>query len=271
VLPPLELLFEPDGLVAFDLPPALAAVYPGTLGFDPPRLFANFVSTLDGVVAIPSIPNSNKLVAAGSSSDRLVMGLLRACADAIVIGSGTLAAAPSSLWTAEQAFPAAAGDFAELRRRLGLDPSPRIVVLSASGLIDPAHPVFAAGALVFTTDEGAARLAGQLPEATTTVALGAGPLLDPAEWWPLLRERGHRLVLSEGGPHVLGSLLEARVVDELFLTLSPLVAGRIAADPRLALVEGVDLTADGPVDMRLLGVRRDVEHLFLRYEVTSRT
>src|SRR5262249_22211030 len=99
VLAPLELLYEPDDLVAFSLPEEIASVYPGTLGFPEPRVFANFVSTLDGVVAIPSVPNSNKVVAGGSSSDRFVMGLLRACADTLVIGSGTLAAAPRSLWT----------------------------------------------------------------------------------------------------------------------------------------------------------------------------
>ena len=43
-------------------------------------MFANFVSTIDGVVAIPSLPSSNKLVAGGSAADRFVIGLLRACA-----------------------------------------------------------------------------------------------------------------------------------------------------------------------------------------------
>jgi riboflavin biosynthesis pyrimidine reductase len=271
LLPPLELLYEPDDLVAFDLPPALAAVYPGTLGFPEPCVFANFVSTLDGVVAIPSVPNSNKLVAGGSSSDRFVMGLLRACADALVIGSGTLSAAPSSLWTPAQAFPDAADDFAELRRRLGRPASLEVVVLSASGLVDPSHPLFASGAVLLTTDDGAARLGGSVPGETAVVSLSDGPLLDLADAMLVLRERGHLRVLTEGGPHVLGSLLDAGVVDDLFLTLSPLVAGRIAADPRLALVEGTDLTAGSPVTTRLAGVRRDVDHLFLRYQVTSGT
>ena len=52
----MELLFEAPGLPAFELPEELAAVYGGSLGFEEPRVFANFVSTLDGVVAIPSLP-----------------------------------------------------------------------------------------------------------------------------------------------------------------------------------------------------------------------
>ena len=267
MIAPLELLYEPAGLPAFDLPPGIAAIYPGALGFDEPSVYANFVSTLDGVVAIPSIPNSNKLVAGGSASDRYLLGLLRACADVLVIGSGTMKAAPNSLWTPEQAFPDAGGDFAELRRRLGRTPSLQLVVLSASGRLDPGHPALAAGALVLTTDEGAARLAPQLPEAATALSLGPGPSLDVAAAIALLRERGHTSILTEGGPQVLGSLLAARLVDELFLTLSPLLAGRIPADPRFAMVEGVDLVPNGPPGGRLTGVRRDVDHLFLRYEL----
>jgi riboflavin biosynthesis pyrimidine reductase len=240
-------------------------VYGGTLGFDEPRLYTNFVATVDGIVAIPSVASSNKLIAAGSASDRFVMGLLRACADALVIGSGTLAASPRSVWTPEQAFPDAADGFAELRRRLGRRPGPEVVVLTASGQVDPAHPAFEAGAVVVTTTEGAARLAPRLPGAAVVIPLGAGPDLDAAATVAALRDRGHRLILSEGGPHTVGPLLSAGLVDELFLTVSPLLAGRPELDRRLGLVEGVDLLPIGPAATRLLGLRRDGDHLFLRY------
>ena len=264
---PLELLYEPDGLPGFDLPGELAVVYPGTLGFEEPRLFANFVATADGVVAIPSVPQSNRLIAGGSAADRFVMGLLRACADALVIGSGTLRASPRGIWTPEQAYPDAAAGYADLRRRLGRKPGLEVVILSASGAVDPAHPAFAAGALVVTTDEGAAFLAGKLP-AASILPVGPGPLLDVKAAVALLHDRGDRLILSEGGPHVFGSLLAAGLVDELFLTVSPLLTGRLAGEERLALVEGADLLPDGPPELRLLGVRRDGGHLFLRYELT---
>src|SRR5919206_3135933 len=130
---PLELLYEPEGLPAFDLPRKLAALYPGSLGFEAPRLYANFVATADGVVAIPSVEQSNKLIAAGSAADRFVMGLLRACADAVVLGSGTLVASPGGVWTPRQASPDASDDYDALRTKLRLSAAPEVVVLSASG------------------------------------------------------------------------------------------------------------------------------------------
>ena len=263
--PALELLFEAEGLPELELPDDLGARYGGSIGFEEPRLIANFVASVDGVVAIPSIRGSNKLIAGESESDRFVMGLLRACADALVIGSGTLRASPASVWSPEQACPSAAGGYAELRRRLGKPGHPEVVVLSASGRVDPAHPSFEAGAVVLTTDAGAERLAVRLPSAATVVSLGAGTTLDPGRIVAALRERGHGLILSEGGPHAIGPLLAAHLVDELFLTVSPLLVGRAEDDPRLALVEGADLLPGGPLEARLLGIRREGDHLFLRY------
>jgi riboflavin biosynthesis pyrimidine reductase len=264
---PLELLYEPEGLASFELPDELADLYGGSLGFEEPRLVTNFVATVDGVVAIPSLPQSNKLIAGGSPADRFVMGLLRACADVVVLGSGTLLASPGGLWTPGQAFPDAAGPYAELRRRLGRHEDVAVAVFSASGSVDPSHPAFRRGAVVLTTDEGAAFLAARLP-AEQIVRLGPGPFLDAAAGIGALRDRGHRLILSEGGPRLFGSLLEAGLVDELFLTVSPLLAGRAGGDERLALIEEADLVPGGPAALRVLGVRRDREHLFLRYELT---
>jgi riboflavin biosynthesis pyrimidine reductase len=261
----LELLYEPAGLPAFELPSALAARYPGSLGFESPCLFANFVETADGVVAIPSVEQSNKLIAAGIAADRFVMGLLRASADAVLVGSGTLAASPRGRWTPEQAFPDAAAEYDELRKVLGLAASPEIVILSSSGALDPSLPVFEHGALVVTTDIGRTLLGDRLPSASTLLSLGPGTAIDPIAAVGALRARGHRLLLHEGGPHVIGSFFAAGVVDELFLTVSPLLTGRTLLDPRLALVEGADLLPG--VRMRLLGVRRDADHLFVRYGI----
>ncbi len=265
---PLELLYEADGPPRFELPDELAALYGGSLGFEEPRLFANFVATADGVVAIPSVPQSNKLISGANAADRFVMGLLRACADVVVIGSGTLLASPGGVWTPEQAYPDAAESFAALRRRLGRPPEVEVVVLTASGAVDPGHPAFAAGAIVVTTDEGAAFVAGRMP-AEQVVSLGPDSLLDVAAAVACLHDRGHRLILSEGGPRVFGSLLAAGLVDELFLTVSPLLVGRAADDERLALVEATDLLPGGPAHARLLGLRRDGDHLFLRYELRA--
>ena len=264
---PLELLYEPDGLAAFELPDELAALYPGSLGFEAPRVFANFVATADGVVAIPSLEQSNKLIAGGSAADRFVMGLLRACADAVVVGSGSLAASPGGRWTAKQAFPDAAAPYDALRSALGLSPVPEIVILSASGGVDPSHPLFEAGALVLTTDAGRTLLGDRLPNASTVVALGPGHTVDPIAAVGALRARGHQLILHEGGPHAIGSFFESNVVDELFLTISPLLVGRVVLDPRLALVESADLLPGRR--LRLIGARRDTDHLFLRYAILT--
>jgi riboflavin biosynthesis pyrimidine reductase len=266
---PLELLYEAPGLAAFNLPEELRHDYGGPLGFEAPRLYANFVASADGVTAIPSIPQSNKLIAGGSASDRFVMGLLRACADALVIGSGTLNASPGGRWTPEQAYPAAADAFADLRARLDRPPTLELVVLTARGSIDPSHPALAAGAVVLTTDLAADKLERQLPATATVIPVSTGPGVEVRAALELLRNRGHRVILSEGGPHLLGAMLEARLVDELFLTISPLLVGRTGVDERLALVEGADLVADGPVEAKLLSLRRDGGHLFLRYELSS--
>jgi riboflavin biosynthesis pyrimidine reductase len=238
----LSLLYEPAGLPAFDLPEALADLYPGTLGFPESCVFANFVATVDGVVAIPSMPQSNKLVAAGNPADRFVMGLLRACADAVIVGSGTVAASPGGLWTPAQAYPDGAALFAELRESLGLPPEPEVAILSLSGNVDPNHPVLAAGAHVL--------------------------IGEPADVISALHARGHRRILHEGGPHVIGSFLAAGLVDELFLTVSPLLTGRTSLDERLALVEGADLLPG--TSLHVLGARIETEHLFLRYGILPR-
>jgi riboflavin biosynthesis pyrimidine reductase len=263
----LELLYEPAGLVSLDLPAELAERYPGSLGFDGPRVVANFVSTLDGVVAIPSLERSNRLIADASADDRLVMALLRACADAILVGSGTLAAAPRSLWTAQSAFPEQADALAELRRRIGRPPVPELAIVTGSGLLDPSHPAFERGALVLTTVAGAEALAGRLPEASEALPLGDGPAVDLGRVLELLRGRGRELVVVEAGPHLVGSLLADELVDELFLTLSPLLAGRMEGRTRLGLVEGLELLPDARAAGRLLGVRRGGAHLFLRYQL----
>jgi len=75
---PLDVLFEGERPRAADLPSELARLYGGGVGFEEPCLYSNFVSTIDGIVALPSVPQSNVLIADSSEGDRFVMGLLRA-------------------------------------------------------------------------------------------------------------------------------------------------------------------------------------------------
>jgi riboflavin biosynthesis pyrimidine reductase len=243
----------------------LRRLYGGSIGFPEQCTVVNFVETLDGVVAIPDVPRSNALIAAESDADRFVMALLRACADVILVGSGTLLASPQGTWRPDRAYPPAAEALVELRRRRGLPEQPRVAVVSTGATLDVSHPVLPSGALVLTTAGAEAGLRTSLPAEAEVVAVNDGESVDLARALELLRGRGYGVVLSEGGPTVLGSLLASRLVDELFLTLSPLVAGRALGGVRLSLVEGIELLPDVRVEGALLSARRSGGHLLLRY------
>src|SRR5581483_2208334 len=217
---------------------------------------------------IPDLLQSNKLISDGNEADRFVMGLLRACADAVLVGSGTMLASPGTLWTAERGYPPAADSYAELRRRLHRPARPEVAIVTASGAIDVDHPVLAEGALVLTTERGAAKLAHHIPPPAEVVALPGSDEVDLRAAVACLRERGNALILSEGGPTLFGSLLSAGLVDELFLTISPLLAGRAHGDAgRSGLVEGTELLPGNRSQRRLLGIRTHGDHLFLRYRL----
>jgi riboflavin biosynthesis pyrimidine reductase len=267
-LDPFDVLYDVDGLPRTGLPDELARLYGGDLGFAETCLYANFVASIDGVVAIPPMPRSNEFIAGDSDADRFLMGLLRAFAELVLVASGVLRASPRGTWQPQAIYPPAAADYAALRERLGASAAPEVAVLTGHGSIDPGHPLLESGALVLTSEAGADRLAGHLPAASTVVALGPDPEIDPVAVVDALRARGHRRILCEAGPHTFGSLLEAGVVDELFLTTSPLLVGDAGPGSRFALVEGADL-APAATRARLLGVRRHGSYLFQRYALTG--
>jgi riboflavin biosynthesis pyrimidine reductase len=258
----LQLLWERAGLPQGDLPGGLRELYGGGLGFDEPCVFANFVETLDGVVAIPAVERSNALVADSNDDDKFLMGLLRASADVVLIGSGTLLASPRGRWRPDGVYPQAKEEFAELRARLGKAERPAVAVVTSGASLDVDHPVLAEGALVLTTAAGAVRLDGAVRE---VVAVNEGDWVDLRAALALLRERGHAHVLAEAGPTTFGELVAEGLVDELFLTVSPVLAGRLGAGRRLGLVEGVELLPQTRAAPHLLSLRRSGDHLFARY------
>ena len=138
------------------------------------------------------------------------------------------------------------------------------MVVTAGGTFDPSHPVLEAGALVLTTAEAADRLRTVVPVATEVLTVNEGDTVDLAAALELLRARGYSVIVSEAGPSMFGSLVASRLVDELFLTVSPLLAGR-GASTRLGLVEGVELLPEMRVAGRLRSARAHGSHLFLRY------
>lgn len=271
----------PEGASALPLPPALQVLY-GELGFPSPAgrpyVISNFVSTLDGVVSLGLPGKSGGGEISGfNRHDRALMGLLRAASEAVVVGAGTLRAVPRHIWTAEYVSPDLQADFQALRSSLGYGPTPLNVILSGSGQLDLAAPVFASGqvrVLVVTTSAGAERLAAQRVPAGVTVraaknatgrSVSAGAVL--AEITDCIGNPAPR-VLLEGGPRVMGDFFAEQQIDELFLTVAPQVAGR--ADDALAerpgLVAGRLLAPDQPVWGTLASVHQAGSHLFLRYQ-----
>jgi riboflavin biosynthesis pyrimidine reductase len=250
----IDVLWEADGLPEQPLPDQLRALYGGGLGFESPLLYANFVQTVDGVVAMPELEKSNALVADDSAADKFVMGLLRAAADVILIGSGTMLASPKGMWRPAGVYPQTADAFAELGE-------PAVAVVSSGASLDPNHPVLQR-AVLLTTTRGAEQFADVLPD---VVAVNDGDWVDLRAAVGVLRERGYGRILSEAGPTVFGSLLAEDLVDELFLTVSPVLAGRLQVGKRLGLVEGVELLPQVRRAGRITSVRRSEDHLFLRY------
>ena len=204
-------------------------------------------------------------------ADRFLMALLRACADAVLLGAGTLRATPGHLWTPAHVFPQHAESFAGLRRALGRNPEPRLVVITATGAIDASHVAIQHGALIFTTMRGADACRRLVSESCEIVVTGEGEEVDLAAVIRELRNRNLGVILTEGGPHLMGELIDHGLLDEAFLTVSPVVAGR-AGEGRLGMVEGVELLPKRGVWSRLLSARRHGDHLFLRYglRVTGR-
>lgn len=257
---PLELFFERDDLPVFGLPSGLAVPYGGDLGIGRPRVYANFVSSVDGVVSLREGGESGRIVSGGSEADRFVMALLRASADAVLIGAGTFRRAAGDRWHSDSAFPEAGDLFASLRARLGLRPQPLLVVVTASGKIDTAQPALG-DALIVTTPAGEAALRGNL-RAEARVAVLDSDRIGGAPLMGLLHEEGLDRVLTEGGPSLVGQLVKEGQVDELFLTVSPKLFGRAGGDGRKSLIDGVDLAGRA---LELLSGRRGGSHLFLRY------
>jgi len=242
---------------------------------DRPTVAVNFVSTLDGVVALDRAgATGGREISGASEPDRFLMGLLRSMADAVLVGAGTVRSGRAHAWTPGHVHPSSAAAFARWRRELGLKAyQPTTIVVTASGDLDRDHPGLTrpdVPVIVATTTAGATRL-GDLGrrENVEVVALAAGERVPVGALLEHLRDRGYDLVLSEGGPTLFGALLEARAVDELFLTLAPQVAGRSDRITRLGLVEGVGFAPATAPWARLRSVMRSDDHLFLRYGLTD--
>ena len=276
-LAPLETLHETKRGTVLPLPPGLARLY-GRLRMPRararPHVISNFVTTLDGVVSLNVKGHSSGADISGwSKQDRMVMGLLRAIADVVIVGAGTLAVDRHHVWTAEGIFPGLADEYRRLRAALGKRGPPLHVIVSGSGRLDLGLRVFASGevpALVVTTAAGAKQLRKQrAPDSVEIHAVrtrgGAGAIRAHAILGEVSRVNAGKLILVEGGPRLLGDFYAEHLLDEQFLTLAPQLAGRDAGDRRLSLVMGKSFAPRSPLWGTLADLRRGSSHLFLRY------
>jgi riboflavin biosynthesis pyrimidine reductase len=242
-----------------------------TLRSDRPTVVANFVSTVDGVVALDrSGASGGRDISGGFGPDRFVMGLLRATADAVLVGAGTVRASSSHVWQPAHVFPASADGYAAWRRSLGLTAAPATVIVTASGDLDTDHVALANPSVpivVVTTAAGARRLGRRVD--IEVVAVGERDRVPVHALLELLDRRAIRVVLSEAGPTVFSELVAAGAVDDLFLTVSPQLVGRSDATPRLGLVEGVGFAPGLAPWAALRSVMRARDHLFLRYDLSK--
>lgn len=219
-----------------------------------PYVVCNMVSTVDGRAAL-----SGKSGGLGNAADHELFHELRTAADAVMVGSGTLRTERYGRLVRDP-------DRRARREAAGRSPDPIGCVVSRSLRLPTEIPLFQdpdSTIVVYTSSERelapcrARVLVSRLPEAELTLTSVLGRL----------RADHHvRSLLCEGGPTILGALLAEGLVDELFLSLAPKLAG---GGHDLTTVEGPGLT--DPVELELAWALESGGCLFLRYMIDPLT
>jgi riboflavin-specific deaminase-like protein len=210
-----------------------------------PLVAMNFASTADGRATIEGVSGP-----IGSSTDTELLSRLRTRFDAVMIGAGTMRAERYGRLVNDP-------ETREWRERLGLPHDPLMVIVSGRLDLPWDAPLFTeagASVLVFTASEA------DPPEtaASLLVVRHEGAVDVAAALRHLHEDRGVRALLSEGGPRLHGQMQAAGLVDELFLTIAPKLAGGEA--PRV--LEG---ELPGVIDLELAWLLEEDGELFARY------
>jgi riboflavin biosynthesis pyrimidine reductase len=254
------------------LPEAIRAVYQGDWVIPQTDnglyCFSNFVMSHDGRVSfnVPGHEGGGD-VSDFNPHDQWLMGLLRARADAVIVGANTLRTESEHIWTSEFIYPRDAAGFASLRDAESRSRTPLQVFVTRSGDITPDAAVFHDASLsvvVVTSVEGQNNLAVSALPNVSMITAGEKDVDIPQALRRLRDEFGVQTVLCEGGPRVYGAFISSQVLDEEFLTLSPVLVGGSQEQKRPGLIEGLALAPGSPQRSRLLSVRRAADHLFLR-------
>ncbi|MFD4788137.1 pyrimidine reductase family protein [Streptomyces sp. NPDC058459] len=228
---------QPDGPGEWSLAELAAAyAYPAACsasGDGGPRawLRANMVSTLDGAAQ-----HDGRSQPISCPADMRVFGTLRALADVVLVGAETV--------RQEGYRPARArAEFARAREAAGQGPAAAVAVVSGGLDLDFSLPLYTSPlvpTVVLTgTDAPADRVAAAERAGARVIVAGEGRRVDPVRAVDALAGLGYTRQLTEGGPRLLGQLVAAGVLDELCLTLSPMLtagdAQRIAGGPAVAV------------------------------------
>ena len=198
-------------------PPDLAALYayPAHAEAGRPWVRASMIESADGAAAVDGLSGG-----LGGPADHEIFGLLRALAGVILVGAGTV--------RAEAYRPVrVAARWAPLRA--GRPATPPIAVLSGRLDLDPAGPLLAgppadARTIVITAESAAGDRRAELARHADVIIGGEHAVTAGAAVSALAR-RGYREILAEGGPYLLGQLAAAGLIDELCVTISPVLAG----------------------------------------------
>jgi 5-amino-6-(5-phosphoribosylamino)uracil reductase len=217
---------------------------------DRPYVGLNMVTTLDGRIAIDG--RSGPI---GDEADRALFHGLRTQADAVMVGAGTVR-------TERYGRIVRLPERRERRVAEGLAPDPLAVIVSASLRLPVDLPLLQdpdSTVAILTASED------ELPETPARVHYLRGPAGIELELRPLLErlrsELGVRSILCEGGPNLNESLVRERLVDDLFLSLAPKLAG----GPPLTLLSGDPLSE--PIVSQLVWLLEHDSHLFGRYRL----
>jgi riboflavin biosynthesis pyrimidine reductase len=216
---------------------------------------ANMIASVDGAATA-----GGRSGGLSGEADRTVFGMLRALADVVLVGAGTV--------RAEAYGPARiARRWAALRD--GRPPSPPIAVLSRTLDLDEGSGLLAgapgdARTIVITVQAAPADRRAAVAKDAQLIVAGTDRVDLPAAIGALAA-LGHRHILTEGGPHLLGQLADAGLLDELCLTISPLLAGGGAG--RIVQSAGAPADASEAVlgPLALAHVLEDQGYLLCRY------
>ena len=215
-----------------------------------PYVFVNMVASADGAISV-----EGRTAALSTEADRFVFHYLRSVADVILVGAQTV--------RAERYGPPRISDERQTERKeRGQDPVPRIAIVTGSLDLDWSSRLFAESPtrpIVLTTTDAPAERLADARRVADVVQAGERRVDLPAALVELGRQ-GIGSVLCEGGPTLNGVLAAGDLIDELCLTVSPVLVGGDVATGLLGHVRLPDL-----VPMSVVHVLEEDGDLFLRY------